>query len=323
MTNPELLQDLEKALHSGSVDVVSVLGVLEKFTDTKKSEGSNKLMHILSFIGGGIVFMGIAFWVGQEWKHFGSSAKILCTLGIAIGFFISAVLLSKNDEQEVLSNTFFAIAALLMPFGLGVTYDELEFKVDTYSVTTQISGILTAVFLSAYFLFRRNLLLIFAIIFASCLFFIATDWMLKDQFMASESKFYLYRIFFVGLTWTLLGHAFSDSVRKPLTSFLYVFGIIAILSSAMALGGWKPNQSVFWELIYPGLALGIVFLSTVVKSRSFLIFGSLGFGAYICKITAEYFSDSLGWPLALILMGSAMIGIAFGAVRIRKKYLQT
>lgn len=323
MNNSDLLENLELALKSGDLEVSAVSQVLQNFTGKQENDTSSKLMTILYFIGGGIVFMGVAFWIGQEWRHFGSFAKILCTLGISIAFFISAVLLAQSKEHETLSSVFFLISALLMPMGLGVTYDELDFKVNSYSVGTQIGFILSTVFTGAYFLFRRNLLLFIGLLFATGLFFIVSDWMMSTHYIDNHYKFNLYRIFFVGLSWMLLGHAFSNTERKPLTSWLYAFGVIAVLSSGLALSDWKPNQSVFWEIIYPGLALGIVFLSTVVKSRSFLIFGSLAFGAYLCKITAEYFSDSLGWPLALILMGFTMIGIAFGAVRIRKKYLNT
>lgn len=323
MTNSKLLSDLESALKTGELQASEVLSVLQGHIGKQASDNSSKLMSILYFIGGGIVFMGVAFWIGQEWKNFGSFAKILCTLGISIGFFISAVFLAQSKEHETLSNVFFLIAALIMPFGLGVTYDELDFNVSSYAIGSQIGLILSLVFISAYFLYKRNLLLFIALFFASCLFFIFTDQLMSDTYLASDNKFDLYRLFFMGIAWMLLGHAFSNTERKSLTSWFYAFGVIAVLGTGLALGDWKPNQSAFWEIIYPGLALGIVFLSTVVKSRSFLIFGSLGFGAYLCKITAEYFSDSLGWPLALILMGFAMIGIAFGAVRIRKKFLSS
>jgi hypothetical protein len=321
MTNTNLLKDLEKALESGDIKAISVLNVLEKFTQVKQPDHGNKMMQILYFIGGGIVFMGIAFWIGQEWKHLGTVGKILCTLGIAIGFFVSAVLLGQQKEHGTLSNVFFMISGFLMPIGLGVTYDELDFKVNSYSIGTQIFALLSFAYGGAYFLYRKNLLLLLSILFASGLFFITTDWLLSETYFTLNKKFHLYRIFFVGLSWLLLGHAFSSTERQPLTSFLYVFGLIAVLTSGLILSDWKPNQSVFWEIVYPGLALGIVFLSTLVRSRAFLIFGSLGFGAYLCKITAEYFSDSLGWPLALILMGFLLIGIAFAALRIRNKYL--
>ena len=323
MSQVQILSDLEKALRSGEVDPSAALNIVNNFITPIETDTSSKLMKILYFIGGGIVFLGIAFWIGQEWSHFGAIAKILCTLGIAIAFFVSGVLLSQHKEHVTLSSVFFLISALLMPLGLGVTYDELDIKVNSYATGTQMGVILTAVFAGAYFLYKRNLLLFITLFFASCLFFILTDWIMSDSYLASDYKFDLYRLFFMGLTWMLLGHAFSNSERQGLSSWLYAFGVISVLSTGLALGDWKPNQSAFWEIIYPGLALGIVFLSTVVKSRSFLIFGSLGLGIYLCKITAEYFSDSLGWPLALILMGFAMIGIAFGAVRIRNRYLNT
>ena len=320
MINSKLLSELETALNTGELNPDAVSKVLKKYTKSS-NEAGNKLMSILYFIGGGIVFMGIAFWIAQEWDHFGSIAKIICTLGISIGFFTSAVLLHSHEENSVLSGVFFLISALLMPLGLGVTYDELDFNVESFMLGTQISGILSAVFITSYFLFKRNLLLFIAIVFTSCLILILTDWMVSDKFLQDDFDFNLYRLFFLGLAWMFLGYAFEDSERDALSSYLYSFGVIAVLSTGLVLGNWEPNQNIFWELIYPGLALGIVFLSTVVKSRAFLIFGSLGFGAHLCKITAEYFSDSLGWPLALILMGFTLIGIAFAAVRIKNKYI--
>jgi len=314
-----LLNQVKQALHAGELDASALQQLINSYTDKDDSQTS-KLMKILYFIGGGIVFMGIAFWIGLEWKHFGSVAKIVCTLGAAIAFFVSAVLLRDQDELDTLSSVFFLLSALLMPLGLGVTYDELGASIDSIGIGVQILAILTAVFTASYFLFRKNLLLFIAICFGSLFFFIFSDWLVKDSFIHRQSDFHLYRIFFMGLAWMLLGYAFSDSRRASLTSWLYFFGVIAVLGTGLALGNWKPNQNAFWELIYPGLALGIVFLSTIVKSRSFLIFGSLGFGAYLCKITAEYFSNSLGWPLALILMGSMFIGIAFGAMRIKNRY---
>ena len=48
-----------------------------------------------------------------------------------------------------------------------------------------------------------------------------------------------------------------------------------------------------------------------------------GLMAYILKITSEYFSSGLGWPLALILAGLAMIGVGYMSISIKKKYLSS
>ena len=45
--------------------------------------------------------------------------------------------------------------------------------------------------------------------------------------------------------------------------------------------------------------------------------------AYILKITAEYFTDSLGWPLALVLTGLALIAIGYLHFNLKSKYLSS
>jgi len=45
--------------------------------------------------------------------------------------------------------------------------------------------------------------------------------------------------------------------------------------------------------------------------------------AYILKITFEYFSSGLGWPLALVIAGLAMIGVGYMSISLKKKYLST
>jgi len=39
------------------------------------------------------------------------------------------------------------------------------------------------------------------------------------------------------------------------------------------------------------------------------------------EITSEYFSTGLGWPLALVIAGLAMIGVGYMSLSLKKKYL--
>jgi len=118
-------------------------------------------------------------------------------------------------------------------------------------------------------------------------------------------KFYEYRVLVPGLTYILIGYAFSKNERTSFSNFLYGFGILGFLGSALSLGGWEPNQNVFWELIYSGLIFETLFLCVHIKSKSFLTWGTLFLMAYILKITSEYFSSGLGWPLALAIAALA------------------
>ncbi len=71
------------------------------------------------------------------------------------------------------------------------------------------------------------------------------------------------------------------------------------------------------------LALGTLFLSINLKSGSFLTFGTLFIMAYILKITAEYFTRGLGWPLALVIAGLMLIAIGYLSFYLKKKYISS
>src|ERR1019366_1319816 len=86
-------------------------------------------------------------------------------------------------------------------------------------------------------------------------------------------KVWEYRILVLGLAYMFLGYYLSQTSQKALSGVMYGFGSLFFLGSAMALGGWQPNQNAFWELIYPLLVFGLIFLSVYVKSKSFLVFG--------------------------------------------------
>ena len=73
----------------------------------------------------------------------------------------------------------------------------------------------------------------------------------------------------------------------------------------------------------PSLAGAIVYLSTIFKSRTLLATGCLGLLVYVGKVTGDRFADSIGWPLALILLGILMMALGAFAVRLHRRYIRT
>ena len=124
-----------------------------------------------------------------------------------------------------------------------------------------------------------------------------------------------------GLSYMFLGYSFADTDRKGLSPALYGFGALSFLTAAFTLGGYSPNQNLFWELIFPGLAFGVLFMSVYLRARSFLVFGTMFLMFYIFKITHEYFTSGFGWALSLIIMGFALMGLGYLAFYLNKKYI--
>jgi len=324
MNKEEFLKELSARLVSGELSQKEVLQVAS--TDPGSNDDTaisltSRLSAVLYFIGGGVVFLGLVFLIVQQWTHFGTGMKIFVTLGAGLAAFVTGVLLSSQQQLGAAGPAFFLVSALLLPAGLFVTYDEAGLDVGKITAQIQIAGILFAAFAGVYAVIRKNVLLTFTIIFGSCLFFAVTDYMVSGAPLLDDWEFAAYRILLTGLAYMLLGYSFVGTERQALTSWLYGFGVVGFLGAGLALGEWKPNQNVFWEAIYPGLVFGIIFLSTHVKSRILLVFGSLALGVYLTKITAEYFSDSLGWAFSLVLVGFMLMGIAYLAVRVNRQYV--
>jgi len=279
------------------------------------------ISEILYGIGGAIVFLGIAILIGQNWDTLGNGTKILATLGSGVASLIVGILLGREEKLGGVSQAFYFISALVMPTGLTITLDIAGYAIYDTGSQSVISGILLATYLLCYFLFRKNVFLFFNVIFGTWFFFSFTSHLVGGNPIMKDWDFFEYRTLLTGLTYMLLGYSFSETDKRGLTGALYGFGVMAFLGAALALGKWEPNQNIFWELLFPGLVFSIIFLSIHLKSKAFLTFGSTYLMAYILKITAEYFKDGLGWPLALVLAGFLLIGVGYYSFYLNKKYI--
>ncbi len=278
------------------------------------------ISHILYYVGGAIVFLGISVLIWQHWSTLNSPAKIIGTLGSGVAAYVAAVCLSREERLELVSRAFYFIAALVMPLGLHVTFHIAGLDTGSAGLQSMISGILLITFLLSYLVNRKTMFTLFNIIFGTWLFFSFTSFLVGGH-PIYDWKFSAYRVLAVGVAYALLGYSFTETPHRALTGTLYGFGVFCFLGAALALGDWKPHQNVFWELIFPGLVFGVMFLSVYLKSKAFLTFGSLYLMGYILKITSEYFAQSLGWPLALVLTGFGLIAIGYVHFNLKRKYL--
>ena len=287
---------------------------------TEERSPQTGISHILYYIGGAVVFLGISVLIWQHWRALNSLTKVLSTLGSGIAAYIAAVLLGQEERFEFASRAFYFISALVMPLGLHVTFYVAGCDTGSPGIQSVVSGILLVTFLFSYLANRKTVFMLFNIIFGTWLFFSFTSFIVGGL-PGFGWEFSAYRVLCIGLAFALLGYYFTETPHYVLTGALYGFGVFCFLGAALALGSWKPQQNWFWELIFPGLVFGVMFLSVYLKSKAFLTFGSLYLIAYIFKITGEYFAESLGWPLVLVLTGLGLIAIGYLHFNLKRKYL--
>ncbi|HOW35105.1 MAG TPA: hypothetical protein PL155_01640 [Candidatus Omnitrophota bacterium] len=328
MRKEELLQLIRCHARESTITKEELIDAYEQGLKSPAAESQtliqSRLSAILYFIGGLIVVLGIAILIGQNWNSLNAPSKILSTLGSGIAAFVVGVLFSQNKKFDLIGQAFFFISVLVMPTGLSITFDIAGFDIGSNTLQFLTSIILLATFLGAYSIFKKTVLLIACFIFGTWAFFSLTNLIVGNNPIVRDWKFFDYRVLMTGLTYIFLGYYLSENDtenKETLANWLYGLGIIGFLGAALKLGGWPPHQNPFWELVFPGLVFGTIFLSIYLKNKSFLLFGSLYLMAYIGKISAEYFAHSLGWPLALVIAGLALMATGYFSFYLNKKYI--
>jgi hypothetical protein len=328
MEKQQLLDGVRQMAQSGQISQAEVLSAFSGVPVLAQGTASAKhltISEILYYIGGAIVFLGICVLCYQNWDSFNSFLRIFITLGSCLACFVVAVLLNKYENLQKPAQAFFLLFGMLTPLGAGVTFKEAGFDLSADVLWVGIYALLTAIFFGVFWYFKKlAILLFFGVAFATILFHYSVAWIIGGNLSGSDySKVWEYQFLAVGLAYMLAGYYLSQISQKALVGALYGFGSLFFLGSTLALGGWQPDQNAFWELIYPLLVFGMIFLSVYAKSKSFLVFGTAFLIGYILKLTGEYFTSGLGWPLALVIAGLLIMLVGYYAVKINKQYLST
>ncbi len=321
MDKQETLESVSALAAAEDLTEAEIIAAYREGAGGDVAERHNRYSSLLYFVGGGVVVVGIVALIAQIWDDLGSAMHIAVTLGSGLAAFTVGVLLSRRSFLGAAGPAFFFIAALVLPFGMAVTLDEAGFQPDHLEWQSLMSVVLMGAFIAAYLLFRSNSLLLYAVGFATWAFFAVTGWIAGPNPVFGEVEFFEYRALAAGLAYLLLAVAFADTSRRGLSGTLYSLGSMAFLGAALALGGWKPSQNVFWELVFLGLVFGVLYASVHLKSKALLTFGSIFLASYLVKITSEFFSDSLGWPLALVISGLLLMGVGALTLRLKRRYL--
>tara|TARA_B100001964_G_C13902915_1_gene452447 strand:- start:258 stop:674 length:417 start_codon:yes stop_codon:yes gene_type:complete len=122
----------------------------------------------------------------------------------------------------------------------------------------------------------------------------------------------------MGICYILLAWHFREGWNKKLSNILYFFGSAGFYIFAFT----RIFDTVLWQLLYFIFVIGGLFLAVYIKSNRILIVSTFALAGFVIYITSEYFADSLGWPITLIILGFFIIGLGYASVSINKKYIK-
>ena len=322
----QVLSELSNLVRSGLVtreQILRVLGETQPQISQPPPQVPEKinLQKILYYIGGFILLLGIVVFIAQFWKDMSQVSKTLLALGSSVSAYAVGYYFFANTKSKDFGHAFFVIATALFPLGIGTALDTIGVSATKSSGVSVNSAVLFLIFYVSYYVLKAEIFLPFSIMAVSTLFFSFTNFLFKN--VGIPAHFYEYRVLVLGVSLILLGYYFFQTERKFITNLLYFFGLIMFLGAALALQGFHPkNVNVFWQLIYPFLLVVTFAASIKLQSKVFLIMATLFTFAEIVKLTTEYFSKSIGWPISLIIAGLVIMGIGYISFELNKRFLK-
>jgi len=166
-----------------------------------------------------------------------------------------------------------------------------------------------------------ELFLPFSIIAASFLFLSTTNFLVKDTYVFPH--FYEYRIIILGVSYLLIGYSLFLKQKYAITELLYLCELVMLLGTGFFLQGFKPHTNTAWTILFPALVVLVYYSSIKIQSKIFLAFGTLFTFIEVLKFTYEYFSDTLGWPVALMIAGLVIMVLGYASFVVNKQFLAT
>lgn len=269
----------------------------------------SKIMQVIS----GILFpIGIATVISEN--GLSDIFKITVLAGISLITYILGIVMKSYFQSKIMQ----IVSASIFPVAIFVILDIMGVKDIGVGWITSIAFLLSFVYIVSFIFVDSIIFLFFAIAFSTWAMYSGLAYYISIMPAIARYDIYSYLTIIIGFCYVLLSSHYKKTIHKDLGKVLDLFGGLSIYSAIYKLGGYIPNQNILWEFIgVISVCLGL-YLANISKNKIVLKIASLFALIFIGKFTGEYFVDSFGWPIALIIGGIAMITAGYVLIKFSK-----
>ncbi len=324
---------------------------------TQRSKG-DIAKTLFTYLGAIFILAGISTYIGMFWDSMGSAMRVFVTLGVGYVLLIVLVsaLYEKKYPRLILPLTLACVfmmtggwfvlihevfphgdnwrAAMLFVFGMmtlhqGVLFSKYRRTVLAFTALFFVYGFIhvgldilgvpiayIAIVLGAsLFLVGTALEKTPHRVLVEPALFIGIYWLnsgLFDRIAISTAANWASLI--IGVCVMLTAYGLQKAGRYP-----RLIGLGYFIGSIMAYSGlFDLVQKTPVELLYLAVTASILYVCVVLQSRALLLTTVIAMLAFIGYYSAEHFANSLGWPVTLVLMGVAFLGVGTIAIKVKR-----
>jgi hypothetical protein len=289
-------------------DIAAVLGNTAVAASLPENRWRIVLVRVLGYLGGTFVFAGIGIFIALQWDSMNSAGRVVVTLGSGLAAFVLALLSNREERFEKATTPLFLIAAALEPTGMLVAFEEFGSGGDWRWAGLVTAGVMALQMGAAFGSIRRSTPLFMCVLFGTLFWWTAFDLMDMDDTLVA---------LVLGGSLLLTAIGVDRTAHRDITPAWYLVGAGTFLYAVFDLVEDSPL-----EIAFLAVAAGFVYLAAVLHSRMLLFVATLAILAYTAWFTGQHFADSVGWPIALIVLGLFMIGLSALAFRIDRDYVR-
>lgn len=310
----EALTLLKAMLDNGTITADDLQAVLAEKGESAKPRRRISFQNVLYIVGGLVFVLGIVLFVAQFWEFMAKPLRVVLTLGLSVVFYGFGYTLLRKEETKVFARVLFVLFVILFPVGVVTFLDFIGVPPRGAAGAAWVSAVVGIPYVISWATLRESLFYHVSVFTGTVLFFAITDLVLQSP--SAES--YAFRLLIAGGAGMALA---QDAKRRDVVAWglLHFAGLFAALAAAFF---FVVEETLFWTFLYPILLAGTFSLAVKLQHRGTLLAGTLFTIIYIGYLTGKYFSDTLGWPLAISLAGVAMMAAGYGSVWLNKTYVR-
>ncbi|NND82083.1 MAG: DUF2157 domain-containing protein [Gammaproteobacteria bacterium] len=342
----------------GEVDAVFNAPPLSKTSESKRSK-SEVATTLFSYLGAIFILAGIGTYISTFWDSMGSVMRVVVTLGVGYIMLIVMVSAAHENKHPRLVLPLALFSTFFMVGGWFVFMDEVFPDTDNWRLAALfVFGVMAIQWGLLFSKYRRTLFAFLALVFVygflqvgldlldvsprsaavilgASLIMVATALEKTPQRMLCEPALLIGVIWLnaglfdlvadiaaanwasciIGLSLLCTAYGLHRADRYArLAGLGYLFG-----SAMFYTGLFDLLQDTSVEILFLAITAGVLYACVVLQSRALLATTVIAMLSYIGYFSAENFADSLGWPITLVLMGVAFLGVGTLALRVRRK----
>ena len=327
-------------------------------TASQRSKGDTA-RTLFTYLGAIFIVAGISTYIGMFWDSMGGTMRIFVTLGVGYILLVVLIsaLYEKKYPRAILPLTLACV--FMMTGGWFVLIEELFPTGDNWRAASLfVSGIMAIHWGVLFAKYQRTVFALMALFFIYGFLHVGLDmlgvsytyiaiilgsslWLVGSALDETPQRALAEPALLIGTIW-LNGGLFdliASSIDTNWASF--IIGICLMLTAyglhskdryprLIALGYLVGSMMLYAglfdlvnntpvELIFLAVTAALLYVSVLLHSKALLLTTVLAMLSYIGYFSAEHFADSLGWPITLVLMGVAFMGVGTIAIKLKRQ----